>query len=347
MCSRANICPKFGATGSVNEQTFRAQEILQDFLSLVTRHWNAVSQTLRSGNIYTPLLIEDENGVSLGNDWANGFLRGMELRREAWAPLLDDEDRGGSLVAMFALAHEHDPDPELRSYDKPITPELREKLILGVAVGVMQIYRYFETRRLMPKMPTSMGATYRRGVPKVGRNDPCPCGSGRSTSSAVAGSRCIDLCGAAKEDERRCRKPALAGALVRPLKTFRKSKTGGRASAGWDPNAGPHECPKASKRSPNVDRRNSERTYIDVAALWARLCPELLMIGRFTNVSKFVFGPPHTFGWVRCSEIGKNGLEAWERPDGTTAWLSRGAQLGRLPGSRSRPVVVASTKAGK
>ena len=171
--------PEIWGDGMVNEHTFRAQEILQDFLSLVTRHWNAVSQTLRSGNVYTPLLIEDENGVSHGNDWANGFLRGMELRREGWVPLLDDEDRGGSLVAIFALAHEHDPDPELRSYDTPITPELRERLLLGVAVGLMQIHRYFETRRLMPTMPTSMGTTYRRGVPKVGRNDPCPCGSGK------------------------------------------------------------------------------------------------------------------------------------------------------------------------
>ena len=114
--------PEIWGDGMVNEDIFRAQAILQDFLSLVTRHWNAVSQTLRSGDVYTPLLIEDENGIFRGNDWANGFLRGMELSREAWAPLLDDENQG-SLVAIFALAHEHDPDPELRSYDKPITPE--------------------------------------------------------------------------------------------------------------------------------------------------------------------------------------------------------------------------------
>jgi len=69
------------------------------------------------------------------------------------------------------------------------------------------------------------------------------------------------------------------------------------------------------------------------------------MVGRLTSVSKLVFGPPHTFGWVRCSEIDKkNGLEAWERPDGTIAWLLRGAQLGRLPGSRSQPVIVHQRK---
>ena len=158
---------------------FRSRAILQDMLSLVTRHWNAVSQTLRSGNVYTPLLLEDEEGVAHGNDWANGFLRGMELRREDWGPLIDDEENGGSLVPIFALAHEHDPDPELRSYDKPISTELREKLIIAAAAGVMQIYHYFETRRLMAAIPSPAGATYRRVMPKVGRNDPCPCGSGK------------------------------------------------------------------------------------------------------------------------------------------------------------------------
>jgi yecA family protein len=54
---------------------------------------------------------EDEDGISHANDWAKGFLRGMELRR---AILLDDEKHGGWLVPIFALAHENDPDPEMR-----------------------------------------------------------------------------------------------------------------------------------------------------------------------------------------------------------------------------------------
>ena len=171
--------PEIWGDGMVQEDAFHAQPILQDFLSLVMRHWNAISQTLRSGNVYTPVLLEDEDGVSHGNDWANGFIRGMELRREGWAPLLDDEDNGGSLVPIFALAHEHDPDPELRSYDKPINAELRERLILGAAAGVMQIYRYFGARRLVTAIPSTAESTYRRLVPKIGRNDACPCGSGK------------------------------------------------------------------------------------------------------------------------------------------------------------------------
>jgi uncharacterized protein len=63
----------------------------------------------------------------------------------------------------------------MRPYREPVTAEMREKLIIGAAAGVMRIYRYFEAERLGNNMSHP---TYRRLGPKVGRNDVCPCGSG-------------------------------------------------------------------------------------------------------------------------------------------------------------------------
>jgi uncharacterized protein len=163
----------------VNEDAFAAQPLLKDFIDLIRRHRDAIAYTLQSGDVFTPLLLEDEQGVSRGNDWANGFLRGMELRRENWGPLLDDEENGGSLVPIFALAHEHDPDPEMRSYKEPVSAELREILIVGIAAGVMKIYRYFKEQRLRTGNTVRDSTSYRRIAPKVGRNEPCPCGSGK------------------------------------------------------------------------------------------------------------------------------------------------------------------------
>ena len=59
----------------------------------------------------------------------------MELRREDWFVLFNDENHGGSLVPIFALARQHDPDPEMRPYKEPIGAEQREKLIIGTAAG--------------------------------------------------------------------------------------------------------------------------------------------------------------------------------------------------------------------
>jgi uncharacterized protein len=56
-----------------------AQPMLQDFPSLIMRHWNAIADALHSGEVFLPLLLQDENGITRANDWAIGFLRGMEF----------------------------------------------------------------------------------------------------------------------------------------------------------------------------------------------------------------------------------------------------------------------------
>jgi uncharacterized protein len=71
-------------------------------------------------------------------------MRGMSFSRADWTALLDDEDHGGSLVPIFVLAHEHDPDIEMRPYPEPISAERRENLIIGIAAGVTRIYKYFQ-----------------------------------------------------------------------------------------------------------------------------------------------------------------------------------------------------------
>ena len=167
--------PKIWDDQTVFEDTSTAQV----FMSLLMRHWNAITDALDSGEAYLPLLFEDESGITHGNDWAHGFLRGMEFGKEDWALLLENEARGGSLVPIFALANEHNPDPELRSYQHPISAELREQLIMGAAAGTMQIYRYFKAQRSLHNDPLGSAPTFRRTMPKIGRNDPCPCGSGK------------------------------------------------------------------------------------------------------------------------------------------------------------------------
>jgi uncharacterized protein len=152
---------------------------LQDFLSLLLRHWNVIADTLNSGDLYLPLLLLDDNGVSRANDWAKGFVRGMQVQPSDWSLLVDDEDNGGSLIPIFALAHEHDPDPSLRPYQEPISTEKREELIAGAAAGVIQIYHYFEASRLLGADLVQSISTFRRESPKIGRNEPCPCGSGK------------------------------------------------------------------------------------------------------------------------------------------------------------------------
>jgi uncharacterized protein len=171
--------PVICGSDMVFEDSFGTQSVLQDFLSLIMRHWNFIADTLHSGDVFLPMLLEDDDGVTHANDWATGFLRGMEFHKDRWAALLSDEQHGGLLVPIFALAHEHDTDPEMRPYKEAISAEQREKLIVGAAAGVTGIYGYFEAQRLVENEPLDHATTFRRTIPKIGRNDPCPCGSGK------------------------------------------------------------------------------------------------------------------------------------------------------------------------
>ncbi len=155
---------------------FEDMEEANRFMALVMCHWNSVNDQLNSNDAYLPVLNEDEYGVAHANDWANGFLEGTRLRKEIWSEVLDDEERGGSLIPILALAHENHPDPEMRPYKEPIDEDRRFDLITSAAAGVMRMHAMFLHQR-EDFMPDS--ETFARLQPKTGRNEPCPCGSGK------------------------------------------------------------------------------------------------------------------------------------------------------------------------
>jgi uncharacterized protein len=80
------------------------------------------------------------------------------------------------------LAHEHDPDPALRP--SPVSPEQREELLQMMIAGLTKIYLYFEPHRR--SLTDTAHLPLRRAGPKIGRNEACPCGSGRKYKHCCA-----------------------------------------------------------------------------------------------------------------------------------------------------------------
>jgi len=168
----------WGFESGGDDAPFDSVQELQEFLDLLMRHWNNIANTLSSGEIFLPVLQEGDDGIVYANDWACGFMRGVEMRHEPWLELFNDEEHAGPLLPILILFDEHDPDPEMRPYKEPVSTELREKLIVGAAVAVRMIYEYFAPHRRMAATIHDKVAPRRRQS-KIGRNDPCPCGSGR------------------------------------------------------------------------------------------------------------------------------------------------------------------------
>jgi uncharacterized protein len=163
---------------------FNSLDEANEILGLMMRHWNTIARTLYKGDPYIPLLLEDENGVAHGNDWASGFMRGMQMRHDGWLQLVNDEDKGGWLIPMMMLYHEHDEDPETRP--KAISSEQREDVIVHMAAGLVRAFQYFRSQR-EAHSDTTFATERSRQTTKVGRNEPCPCGSGKKYKKCCGG----------------------------------------------------------------------------------------------------------------------------------------------------------------
>ncbi len=145
---------------------------LAELRKLLEVHWLAVVGQLYDAEGFAPVLSYDENGTAQGNAWAIGFLRGMAVRPDAWSALDDDEDAVDILDPMMRLAEELEPgdgEPEV------ISDEERPGVIEAMFDSVMDIHAFFREKRERNLAPR----TQRREGGKVGRNDPCPCGSGK------------------------------------------------------------------------------------------------------------------------------------------------------------------------
>lgn len=153
---------------------FDTVEQAETITALVTRHWNTIAQALNEDGTYLPLLFGDESGEVRGNDWAQGFMVGVSVRESSWQPLLDDEERATAIVPMLALATEHD--PKLGRQFEPLLTEDREGLVATMMVGLEDIYDYFAPMR---EASAPSVQPFVRSDPKVGRNESCPCGSGK------------------------------------------------------------------------------------------------------------------------------------------------------------------------
>jgi len=133
------------------KDAFKNEKQAGETMSLMMRHWNTIvdelQSTVKTDNIYVPPLIMDEEGVTLGNDWAEGFLIGVSLSDDgSWSKLMDDETLSQLLVPMMMLAHEHHPDPELRPQE--INADAREELLESMFANLADLYAYFNKRRL-------------------------------------------------------------------------------------------------------------------------------------------------------------------------------------------------------
>jgi uncharacterized protein len=123
---------------------------------------------LDHGYPHSPVL-EDADGIPEAAVWAAGFLRVLELRLEDWAAHAKHPDVSGLASALMGLVGNK------AVFKKPLSDRERDEIVRVLPRGVAAVHHLWRGRA-NPFIETSAPA---HTVHKVGRNEPCPCGSGK------------------------------------------------------------------------------------------------------------------------------------------------------------------------
>ena len=155
-------------------------EDIEPIARLLERFAEDTARQLNEGEGFDFILYggEDEDFSS----WADGYLAGVDLTDPPWEEEAEPEDLDNMLFPFLALtgqakemALENGEEWMSEADEARMLAEIRE----GLADHVIEVRRYWFEKRVP--------ATVKREGPKVGRNDPCPCGSGRKYKSCHGG----------------------------------------------------------------------------------------------------------------------------------------------------------------
>lgn len=147
---------------------FDAPEQLQRFFDLVMRHHNEILAGLDEPDGFEPILeVDTRSDETLWELWIEGFSKAMKLAPRGWNRIRASDDAGpkaavAGIVDLAAFYHGHAAlsEAEEDRWDRE-APDL-------IPIWVQMLHEW----RLGNDQNRPAGG-------KVGRNDPCPCGSGK------------------------------------------------------------------------------------------------------------------------------------------------------------------------
>jgi uncharacterized protein len=171
-----------------DEDAFSSLEEANARMSLIMRHWNSIIADFETEGIHLPPIVEPGIDGIPGRAWARGFMLGTRLAPKGWGGLWQ-EDNEGQVITIPLVAGEVDPGWPA----EPLSQEKKDELLHWMIAGAGRAYRYFAGARAkraeeMYEEPFDGGfddtderfpETSVRAEPKVGRNEACPCGSGK------------------------------------------------------------------------------------------------------------------------------------------------------------------------
>jgi uncharacterized protein len=169
---------------------FEDQAQAQRIVGLLMRHLNGIAETLQQApEHYEPLLMENPNNgdpIPILDEWCGGFMKGVQLDADGWRPVVVGKPDWLSTIMLYGTEEGWD-----ILEKKKLSLEEHKTLADGLADSVRKIHAlWLAQRRTQAGAGTGPEVARRQPVrnpDKVGRNEPCPCGSGKKFKQCHGG----------------------------------------------------------------------------------------------------------------------------------------------------------------
>ena len=153
-----------------DEQPEYETEAQEPYLrELVDRHLETIRRCLAAGR-HEPLIREDSEAEDVA-EWAFGFAAATAVRPGSW-DVIGEHKQAALAVASIGILIPPNPDEEGEEELEPLEDESRRTIVGNLPHLIGMAYAYWRGQPVKPLIEP-------RRVQKVGRNEPCPCGSGR------------------------------------------------------------------------------------------------------------------------------------------------------------------------
>jgi uncharacterized protein len=164
------------------EQTpaFENVEQAETISALLLRHYNSVQDMIGEGR-FAPLMysLQQEDGSEFydAEGWSMGFMLGVSLFQDIWLPVLDEHPEWLAPMRLLGTEEGWEQLEQMHPGHADQRPAIRAAYEI-IPEMVEAIFQHFLPQREAAAQ-ARVTATLRRSGDKVGRNDPCPCGSGK------------------------------------------------------------------------------------------------------------------------------------------------------------------------
>lgn len=151
------------------EPKWQSDRKMKRAIELILGHMNLLAHTLcNQPDNFEPLLMVNPNTeppVEIAEEWCFGYLRGVALGN--WPELPEELDTWLEVIRL------HGSDDEMTQLAS-LSLEEHQQTVAEVGPAALRLHAHFLAQRQPVAPPSPVIAS-----PKVGRNDPCPCGSGK------------------------------------------------------------------------------------------------------------------------------------------------------------------------